>query len=44
MSIHPDWESHMEGETTVFLRFDPAWLRYSDYSQDPAKVLVLGEF
>lgn len=44
MSVHPDWESHMEEESTVFLRFDPNWLRYSDYSQEPAEILVLGSF
>jgi len=43
LGVHPDWKAHF-GEATVFLRFDPTWLRYSDYSKDPAEISVFEEF
>jgi len=40
LAIHPDTADYLSA-TSVFLKFTPKWLRYSDFSQNPPEILEL---
>jgi|SRR3989339_1226739 len=37
LTIHPDTAPYLS-PTTVYIKFVPTWLRYSDYSQNPPQI------
>lgn len=40
-SKHPDSKKYKDDPETIFLKFTPKWLRYTDYNKDPAEVLEI---
>lgn len=40
LSVHPDWQNYFSDQT-VFLKITPAWLRYSDFSQNPPAIIEI---
>lgn len=40
LMIHPDTKDYLTA-TSVFLKFVPSWLRYSDFSQNPPTIVEM---
>ena len=42
---HPDWLSHMDKRSVIFLHFRPIWLQYCNHAKEPChEILELKDF
>jgi len=44
LSLHPELKDYFNSPTSMFFIITPAWLRYSDFSQNPPEVIELSQF